>query len=102
MAKAKKKITYMEPRRMRRTTTGIDDGGFFVEEKSPSYIKKKQYTLGYKSKVDNNELHPGIKISQHVVSKEFHDAFVKEAEKQWKEHSAVVEQDEEMTITEEY
>ena len=99
MAKTKKKTTYMEPRKMRRAATGLEKGGFFVEEKSPSYTKKKQYTLGH---VHHGQRPDSIMTTQHVISKEFYDAFVKEAEKQWKEHNAVVEQDEEMTITEEY
>lgn len=99
-------VTYMEPRKMRRATTGLDDGGFYVVEVSPSYSKKKDYRLGYK-----RHAHPrqyllkkqyGAAISEHTISKAMYDAFIKEAKKQWRKHADVREPGEQITTTTKY
>jgi len=41
------KTTYLEPRQVRKATTGLDNGGFYIVEKTPSYSKKKIYFLGF-------------------------------------------------------
>lgn len=66
-------VTYMEPRKMRRATTGLDDGGFYVVAISPSYSKKMDYRLGYKRHAHPHQYRLkkqyGAAISEHAINK---------------------------------
>jgi hypothetical protein len=90
---------------MRKATTGLDNGGFYIVEESPSYSKRKQYLLGFTRHA--NALQYRLKkqygeaTSEHVVTKEFYDSFLKEAKVQWKKHSSAVEPGEKMTFIKE-
>jgi hypothetical protein len=106
MAKSKNTtITYMEPRKMRRATTGLDDGVFYVVKEKHRISRDTMYLLGFRRHANANQhklkRQYGKATSEHVITKDLYDAFIKEAKFRWKQHAEVVEPSEQMTITKE-
>jgi hypothetical protein len=110
MAKQNKtirKITFMEPRKIRKALTGLDNGGFYVAEESPSYSKKKVYLLGFIRHANANQYRLkkqyGEATTEHVITKDLYNSFVKEAKILWRKHKEVIEPNEQVTyIKDEY
>lgn len=100
------KTTYLEPRKVRRATTGLNNGGFYIVEKTPSYSKRKIYFLGFcrhanaqQHKLKHNQ---GTAKSEHVITKKLYSSLVIEAKVNFRKHKDVIEPGEKHTTIEKF